>query len=150
MKKIKSLALAFIFILMFVPSSFALTMHTTNQFTVAWDASTTDEDGDNIVAPYGVIYRVFIVNLNDVNKVNKIKVYEGPALQCTITMSAAVTGQGSFWIGGQSIKTKDGEIIDGAESPIVWTEDPAVCANDEAFGIRYVVPPISMSGFTPK
>jgi len=113
----------------------AQTWHTTNQATVAWDAVP--------VASGTVEYVLYLSNaITDPAKTN-------PAEIATVTDTTYIftlNTEGRYFIGAKSRRLVDG--VNVGESEVVWTDNPAVCADGVDFGIQYFEPPAAPGGFT--
>lgn len=126
MKKFKIISM--LAVLFFIAGiAWALTWHTTNQFTIAWDPVTVT-DGT-------VSYKVLIANaVTDPNKANPVEADGSPTDQTQITLTLA--SQGQYYVGVKSVLTlSDGSTVESEDTN--WSDDPTGNANDEAFGIRY-------------
>ena len=129
-------ALVFLTLLIFAPFTnlYALTWHTTNQSTIAWDPVAVDSGT--------VEYEVFIANsVTDPGKANPVSVWRGAEVQTTITLNA----EGSYYTGVKTWRIIDAET--SLESVIGWSDDPNIAADvdgdgvGDPFGIRYYAPP---------
>lgn len=146
MKRIGLISAVF-FILMIGVAAFALTWHTANQSTVAWDPVTTLGNGDPIPAGTHVEYVVYLANsVTDPNKQNPVEVWRGPETMATITLNR----EGSYFVGVRGIRVQTDTSTDLNQSIIGWSDDPAVVANGETFGINYFYPPSAATGLRPQ
>jgi hypothetical protein len=128
--------LVWFILLVFFPFTqlYALTWHTANQTTIAWDAVAVDSGS--------VEYEVFIANAStDPNKANPVSVWRGPETQTVITLST----EGQYYAG-----VKTWRIVDAStelDSVIGWSDDPNIAGDidgdgvGDPFGIRFYVPP---------
>jgi hypothetical protein len=120
----KLLLIAFlVFGLPFVVS--AQTWHPVNQVTVGWDAV-------NLATGY----KIFIKSVD--GTIEK-EVGVTAELSYTITFQE----EGRYFLGVQSVREIDEEIF---HSVIVWSDNPEVCANGEAFGAIYYELPDTAGG----
>lgn len=124
----KLLLIAFlVFGLAFVVS--AQVWHPVNQVTVGWDA-----------ANLATSYKVFIKSVD--GTIEK-EVGATADLTCTVTFQE----EGRYFMGVQSVREIDEEIF---HSMIVWSDNPEVCANSEAFGAIYYELPDATGGLKVK
>lgn len=136
-----TLALALAIGMFLVPGLQAQTWYTANQRTVTWDATTTLNNGDPLPEGSTISYDVWIANaVTDPNKANPVKVATIQELSYTITLNT----EGRFFVGISSNRIVDGEII--STSTISWSDNPEVCENGVAFGLRYYFPPSNPVG----
>ena len=136
MKKILLLAVLFFF--GFIGIAQAQTWHTANQVTVAWDAVTTLSNGDPIPSGDSISYNIYIkledgTNLEHVGTTNM--------LTHTITFNA----EGRYFIGFQTVRVPEGE-TEQQLSATVWSSDPAICANNEDFGVKFFLAAGTVTG----
>jgi len=130
----KKLSLIIVCILAMVAmASFAnaeVTFHNANEVTVAWDAVTTDVDGDPVTGT--VQYRIYLANADtDPDKTNPIIVLDNITdVSAIITLSV----KGRFFIGVQAV-------LDDLESVINWGDEIENQETVELFGLRFAVPP---------
>ena len=125
----KKVFLTLVCLLVMVTAAFALTFYNSNQPTLAWDAVTTDVDGDAIT---GVTYRLYLVNADtDPNKTNPVVVADNiNELTETITLGT----KGRFYVGVSAI-------LGDLESVINWGDEIENQETVELFGLRWAVPP---------
>ena len=142
MKK-RQLTIVLAILFFFVGMAYAaVTWHTTNQFTVQWDAVSTTADGGAITGT--VEYEVFIANaVTDPNKANPVSVWRGPETQATLTLNT----EGQYMIGVKAIGVVDGS--DVSESTMAWSDDPAA-TNNATFGVKHFFAPASPGGLRPQ
>lgn len=121
-----------------VVPAMAITWHTANQSTVAWDAVTTDVDGDPIPAGSHVEYKVYLVNAQtDPNKANPAEVGQTAETQLIITLNT----KGSYYVGVTSLLIDDATNEQlGDPSAFAWSDNPAQCQGGVDFGIRFFAP----------
>ena len=126
----KRLFLAIVCSLLMVTAAFALTFYNSNQVTLAWDAVTTDVDGDAVT---GVTYRLYLVNADtDPEKTNPVLVPGGDIVELTKTITLGTKGR--FYVGVQAV-------LDDLESVINWGDEAENQGTSELFGLRFAVPP---------
>jgi len=125
----KKVFLTLVCLLVMITAAFALTFYNSNQPTLAWDAVTTDVDGDAIT---GVTYRLYLVNADtDPNKTNPVVVADNiNELTETITLGT----KGRFYVGVSAI-------LGDLESVINWGDEIENQEGVELFGLRWAVPP---------
>ena len=128
MRKVKVLAIVMAVFLV-ASIAWALTWHTTNQFTVAWDPVTV-QDGT-------VSYKVLVANaLTDPDKANPVEAEGSPTANTQITLTLATQGQ--YYVGVKSVLTlTDGTKIESDDTN--WSDDPAGNQGEVAFGIQYYI-----------
>lgn len=137
MKKILLISAA-IFMLA-VGIAFAENWHTANQFTVAWDAVTTNTSGQTI-DPAEISYKVYIANaITDPDHANPVEVGTTAATEYAVTLGV----EGKYHVGVNAVRTVGGEVV--AESAISWSNAP-----EYDFGIQYFEPPSAPGGLRPK
>jgi hypothetical protein len=123
----------------------AVSWQTANQFTVAWDAVSTNVDGDALGETDVVKYEVFLANnLTDPNKTNPTSL--GITNETTYTLT--LNTEGYYVIGIKSLRyivENEAEIFVSSSS-ISWSDDPNVGTE---FGVRYFLPPAAVSGMRP-
>ena len=114
--------------------AFGQTWHTANQKTIGWDAVTQDVDGDPIPSGHTVSYKVFLSNALVTDKSDATPVATATTLDALVTLQA----KGSFFIGVQAFLLPDGESepVEGTESTIAWSDNPADCEGQVTFGLR--------------
>lgn len=101
----------------------AQTWHPVNQVTVGWDA-----------ANLATGYKIFIKSVD-----GAIEKEVGATADLTHTIT--FQEEGRYFLGVQSVREVDEEIF---HSVIVWSDNPKVCANGEAFGaIYYELPDVA-------
>lgn len=134
----KKLLLTLFLILCFaIPFAFALTFHNANQVTLAWNAVTTDVDGDPCP---DVTYTLLLANADtDPEKANPTIVAENITdLTATITLQ-----KGRYFVGIQAVK-------DDLKSVINWADEVEGQEGVEIFGLRFAVPPSGPKDLTNK
>lgn len=116
----------------------AATWHTANQITFAWDAVTSDVDGDPIPAGFSVVYDTFVVahNSGDFDADKMQQTVGGASIAETITLT-----KGHWYLGVRAALVDDLDGVRLYESAISWSSDPTVCLNGVDFGGRYWVNP---------
>lgn len=118
------------------------TWQTANQFTIAWDAVTTNTNGEALNETDIIKYEVLIANnLTDPDKLNPVSL--GITDQATYTLTLNTEGQ--YIIGVKSLRyivENDVEVL-VASSTISWSDDPNVGTE---FGVRYFLPPAAVGG----
>lgn len=134
-----------LFLLLTVATAFAISWHTANQATVAWDAVTTVDNGDPLPATDTIEYVVYLANaITDPDKNNPVEIETTTSLQSVITLNV----EGSYWVGVKSVR----KIADGTnvgESRVAWSDNPADCKDGQDFGLRYFQPPAAPGGLNP-
>ena len=112
----------------------AETWHTANQKTIGWDAVTQDVDGDPIPSGHTVSYKVFLSNALVTDKSDAMPVATATSLDAVVTLQA----KGSYFVGVQAFLVPDGESepVEGTESTIAWSDNPADCEGQVTFGLR--------------
>jgi len=98
----------------------AQTWHPTNQITMAWD---TVENATK--------YKVYTKAVDGSNIVLKAETVE-------TTYTYTFTEEGRYFLGVQSIREVDSEVL---ESTISWSDNVEVCQGEVNFGAVYYVPP---------
>lgn len=132
---------------------FAQTFHTMNQATVGWDAVTTNEDGTPLGENDVVKYRMYISNaVTDPDKANPAEITpdsDGDGTldpisdtQFTVTLNV----EGKFFFGVKAERYVDGNFV--GDSIISWSDNPAIVANGETFGLQYFLPPAKPGGLS--
>jgi hypothetical protein len=113
------------------------TWHTANQSTLAWDPVGTKSDGTTLPEGDVIRYDVYLANaLTDPGKTNPAKVATDIDLtEHTITLNV----EGRFYAGVTAKRYVNGELV--GESVIAWSDDPAMVANGQPFGLVYFLPP---------
>jgi len=102
--------------------------YNTNQAKLAWDAVTTDIDGDGIT---DVKYRIYIANaVTDPEKTNPVI----GADNLTATTTTITLTKGRFYVGVAAF-------IDDLQSDINWADLPTYQGTNPLFGLRFAVPP---------
>lgn len=105
-----------------------VSFHNANQVTLAWDAVTTDVDGDPIT---GVTYKMWLANADtDPTKTNPVIVKETADTQATITLNV----KGRYFVGIQAW-------LGDLSSVINWADEPTYQGTIPLFGLRFAVPP---------
>lgn len=110
-----------------------------DQKTVAWDAVTTNTDGEALPEGSDIRYKVFLMNSQtlDVTEVTTDPVTE---TQYLITF----TQEGNFFFGVQAVRYIDGS--PASYSSIAWSNDPAVCLDGDTSDITHYRPPAGATG----
>jgi len=116
--------------------------HTANQFTVAWDAVTTLEDGTPVPANSTVSYKVYTKPDGAPSPITEVA--SVTVLEATITLST----EGKYIIGIKAIRSVDA--VQVSESTISWSDDSAVVSSAETFGVLYYLPPGAVRGVKKK
>ena len=111
--------------------------HTANQVTVAWDAVTTDENGQPLdMTEATVAYKLYLVNARtDPNKTNPVELAQ--VAETTYTLTLGTEGRYYFGVAAVRVTVDEGNVV-GAAS-IAWSDDTTL--TDSPFGLRYFVPP---------
>ena len=123
----KSIIATLLFLVVAFPAFGELPFYNANQFTLDWDETNLDVDGDPIV---GVTYKVYIANATtDPNKTNAVVVANPTTNQATITLT-----KGKYFVGVSAA-------LDDMESEICWADVQDVSFGAEQFGLRFAVPP---------
>ena len=124
----KKIILAVLAVLVFAAPVFALEFYNANQATLAWDAVTTDVDGDPIT---GLTYKLWLANADtDPTKTNAVEVWTGTELTATITLGV----KGRYFVGVQAW-------LGDLPSVINWADELAGQEIVGLFGLRFAVPP---------
>jgi hypothetical protein len=136
--------------LLLTPAAWAQDWHTANQSTVAWDAVTTDADGNPVPgAGERVTYVIYLANaVTDPNKDNPAEIGTTQDLQLLITLGT----KGSYWVGVKSVLEVDdgqGGWTTASESIIGWSDDPQYAQGGVTFGLRYYPAPSVPGGLRP-
>lgn len=113
--------------------------HTANQVTLAWDAVTEMQNGDPIPATDKVKYKVYIKNASTGGP--GVELGEVTALEYTITLNT----EGSYFLGAKALRYSSADLL-LSESIICWSDVPECAADGKPFGVRYWLPPASVSG----
>lgn len=125
----KLIVLLFCITYLFITPVFALDFHNANQVSLAWDAVTTDIDGDSIT---GVNYRIYLANADtDPNKANPV-IVEDNIVENTKTIS--LNTKGRYYVGVQAF-------LGDQESVINWGDEVENMGDNSLFGLRWAVPP---------
>ena len=129
----KKIFVAIAIVLMVATAAWAITWHTANQSTVAWDPVTQNSSGDPI-DPAEIKYDVYLKNA--ITGGAETKITEAPIdlTQHTITLNV----EGKFYVGVQAVRIVGGEVV--STSAIAWSDDPQYVQGD-TFGIQYFLPP---------
>jgi len=129
-------------VLPFSAAVIAQTWHTANQSTVAWDAVTTNTNGDPIPEGETVKYDVYLSNaLTDLDKANPVKVADSIVeTRYTVTLNT----EGHYFVGVQAERWQSDTLIEA--STISWSDNPLVAQDGVDFGIRYYLPPARPTG----
>ena len=123
----KSIIATLLFLFLAFPAFGELPFYNANQFTLTWDETNLDEDGDTIT---GVTYKVYIVNaITDPNKTNAVVVSTPTTTTATITLI-----KGRYFVGVSAN-------YDGLESEVCWGDTQDTSEGSEQFGLRFAVPP---------
>ena len=139
----KKLIFTFLVLLMTAAPSFAQTWHTANQVTLAWDAVVEMSNGAPFPATDIIKYKVYMKNA--VTGGDPVELGEVTALEYVITLNT----EGSYFLGAKTLRYNEAnELLN--ESIIAWSDIPASCENNEAFGVRYFLPPKSVMGMRLK
>ena len=128
----KRLFIAFMIVLFTIGIAAAdVVFHNDKTPTLAWDAVTTDVDGDPIT---GVTYQLWLVNANtDPNKANPVKVTDEDGVDTDLVATITLI-KGRFFVG---IQAELGDLL----SDINWGDIIDNQENVELFGLRWAVPP---------
>lgn len=116
--------------------------HVANQATITWDAVTELSNGTVIPGDNIVEYRLWLSNADtDLEKANPVEV--GITSETLFVVTLCVEGR--FFVGLQTLrKSSDGTLLN--KSVVGWTDDPAIVANGETFGLQYFLPPANARG----
>ena len=127
MKKL-IISIILLLVLVMVPAANAeVVFHNANQATVAWDAVTSDIDGDPIS---GVTYRIYLASETDPMKSDPFVAVDNITnLSATITLT-----KGRFFVGIQAV-------CEDLVSEINWGDEIEHQADVELFGLRYATLP---------
>lgn len=116
----------------------AQTWHPANQVTLAWDAVTALHDGTPIPVTDIVRYQVY-------KRLLPSTVFEPIEGEITLTQQAVTfTVEGGYYLGVKALRYVDGTLV--SQSEIAWSDVPANCANNEAFGVRFYLAPALIRG----
>jgi len=157
MKKVINVLLAIAFFMCYVATpAIAITWVNANQATFAWDAVTTDGDGDPIPAGFTIKYVVRTVAAGADKATAVIEDYNGDgvgndadaitATQATVTFAA----KGSYIVGTESLQVEDstGDIVSRSQR-LSWSDNPADCQGGVDFGIRFFADLPATGGHRP-
>jgi hypothetical protein len=125
-------------ITLFITPVFSQTWHTANQVTVTWDAVTTNSDGNPLSTTDPIKYQVYS-KLAPSGTEDKV----GTEIT-TLSQTVSFSSEGSYYLGVKAIRYIGTEKV--GESAIAWSSDPLVCYNNQAFGVRYWLPPAQPKG----
>jgi hypothetical protein len=137
----KLVCIAAFFFLFTAPMALAQTWYHANEFTCAWDAVTTDADGDPLPADATIEYEVFLANaVTDPDKTSPVSVWRGTELTATIALNT----KGQYYVGVKSILV----FLDGTElvSDFNWS-DVLDARNGEEWAVRHHAPPLKPGNF---
>ena len=126
MKCLTLLTVYFSLLIASVSTSYAVTWHSANQATVAWNAVTTADDGTPI-DPAQIRYRCYTKTPQGV----QAELGQVTAPSYTVTLS---DGQ-KIYFGAKTERVVNGVVE--SESTISWSDDAAVCLNGVTFGIKF-------------
>ena len=117
----------------------------TNQATVSWDAVTTRSDGVPFPAGDQIAYSVYLADAStDTEKTNPILQSTVFDTECVVT----IENEGGYFVGLKTVRmSADGAVI--GESVIGWSDDPEIVLEGRTFGLRYFLPPASVTGLRP-
>lgn len=132
-----------VFLLIFPLSVTAQEWHTANQATVAWDAVTEMDNGDQIPSTDTLEYSVYVSDSLASPKDSSVVAWRGPELLTVVTLTA----EGSYFVGIQAHRMKDGTEL--SQSIIVWSDDP-VATNNTPWGLQFWLPPSIVEGLRPQ
>jgi len=140
-KLVLTLAIVCLLLLGTTAAVTAQTWYTANQRTVAWNATTTLENGDPLPSGSTISYDVWLSNaITDPDKTNPVKVATVTDLTYTITLNV----EGKYFVGCSANRIVDNEIV--SSSDVSWSDDPAACENGDTFGLQYFFPPAKPNG----
>lgn len=115
----------------------ALTWHTANQATIGWAPVLSLTDGTLLPSGTVVEYEVFsalLIDKSDMVSMGRTADY---------TKAITLTREGGNFIGVKAIRMSGEDAV--SESSISWSDNSAVCANGEDFGIQfYLIPAFPM------
>jgi hypothetical protein len=137
-------------VLLAATSVWALDWYTANQATVAWDAVTTDVNGDPVPGTgERITYVVYLANSQtDPDKSNPVEVGSTQDTQLVITLGT----KGSYYMGVKSV-VEAGNDTDGwtvaSESEVAWSDDPQYAQGGVTFGLRFYPAPSVPGGLRP-
>ena len=136
MRKLKTLVITAILIILFAPYAGSLEWKATNQATIAWDQVTTLENGDPLPANNTIKYRVYLANaVTDSDKTNPALLGEIDQLQYTLTLNS----EGKYFVGVQSVRY-DENALEIEVSTVNWSDvNGAMTPNP--FGLVHYLPP---------
>jgi hypothetical protein len=125
------------------PASAAVEWVPANQVTVAWDAVTTDANGNPIPAAE-IRYVSYYVAEADTAKTAPITIGTTTALEQVFTFQ----GEGRFILGVKAERVVNTapagqleQLTVVGQSPVSWSDNPAVCLDGKTFGVtRYASP----------
>lgn len=137
-----SCALVLFFLISVCPSVHSQEWHIANQATITWDAVTTLANNATIPESNTIEYNVWLSNADtDPDKLNPVAVGTTSETLYVVTLNV----EGQFFVGLQTVrKSSEGTLL--GESGIGWTDDPAIAANGDIFGLQYFVPPANAFG----
>ncbi len=106
--------------------------YNSNQSTVAWNAVTTDTDGDVIT---GVTYKLWLANADtDPDKASPVEAVDGDGDTSNTEAIITLGTKGRFFAGCQAV-------LGDQVSDINWADEIENQENTPLWGLRFAVPP---------
>ena len=121
-------------IFIFAGLSSAESWHTANAINVGWDIVEKIVDTDIIK------YQLYTMSLND----GDISMYgeEVSTNESVIKFSK----EGKYYIGVRAVRYPKGELMGINSESVSWSNDAAVCVDNDIFGVTYYVSPSNVLG----
>ena len=130
------IALALVLVtFMIVSVCYALTWHTANQVTVAWNAVEPIE---------GSVIKYKLYLKNAVTGGGGVEIGETEETNFMITLNT----EGKFYPGVRTMRYDADGTTFLNQSDIAWSDDPTYTVDPEGFGVQYFEPPPMVSGMT--
>jgi len=133
-KKLKSLFVSLLLTVSLVCPVHAITWHTADQATVAWQKPATYSSGATIPDDVILEYEIFSALQADKSDAGEPIARTGN-LQKVLTM----TVEGKHYIGVRAVRVDNGE--DVTYSEIAWSDNAVACQDGNTFGIVYFLVP---------
>ena len=143
MKKILVLLVAF-FLIFFAGTAQAIEWTVANQGTVAWDAVTTNIDGEAFPVGDVISYRLYIKKIG----VEGDGIFAGETAELQFTLTFPTEGK---WLAGtKTIRKPIDNPEESIESEISWSNSDNIVDVPIPFGFIYYKPPKVAGGFGKK
>lgn len=124
-----------VILLLALPALAVDTWKPCNQLTISWGPVRTLSDGSALPEGQTIAYKLYARADGDAPAVALSTVTAPPA---TITFST----EGKYILGVSTVRMAGQEVL--SESVIVWSDDPAACADSKTFGAQYYLPPVTV------